>query len=882
MPVALESPIALLLLLLLPALYLLGRDRLSLMARWRGRAILGARMASVAAVILALAGPSMPLKDATMSVAFVLDASDSASPATRIQQEEWVRQAIGRMRSTDRAAVVSFAGEPQVTKPLGGNKEYRLAPTGDLKEGSDLSTALQLASGLLPASGLRKIVLLSDGWDSSGKVEQTARSLPAGTRVDVVQWPALEGLPELLVESLDVPSHIREGDGFDVNAVLGSSHETTAQLRILVDGQQTGSWDVQLGKGANLVTMSQKPLTLGFHSVELLLSAPEDTVEENNRAAGSVTVKQRGSVLLVKGPTAGSDHLRQELEASGLQLSQIGPEDFPIQLPLLLAHDAVVLDDVPGPSFTLDQMKTLQAYVRDHGRGLLTVGGRSSYGLGDYVGGPLEEILPVSSETPLSRDRGDMALVLLVDKSGSMDDALEGVTKIDMAREAAIQATSVLKPEDQIAVIAFDTDPTWIVPPQKVGNDLDSIRSRISSLQSSGGTDIHSALQAAYYTALGMQATTRHITLLTDGQSWKGPYQALLQKVKGSRITLSTIGIGSDADRDWLSELARLGDGRAYFTERFSDVPRIVYREVSAATKVAEVNGQVDPQFSSPSPVLRGMNREEMPPLDGYVATKPKDAATVVLKSERGDPLLSQWQYGLGRVVSWTSDAEGTWSNRWISQPTFRRVWDQAVRWTMAPPIDRNLQVAVRAEGRQATLTVDSVNIDGQFVDLADTRAEVWDPEGRQRTIPLRQTAPGRYQATLPAAIPGVYRVEVSQFRGGLDPISETAGFAVPWAPEFRGLGSNDTLLKELAAMTGGHSTRDPADAFSRTGMPASPGWEPLWPYLLAAALLLLPIEVALRRIRSLPFGRPAEEAPNQPAAPAGATEVEDRERAAA
>lgn len=882
MPLVLENPIALLLLLLLPAIYLLGWERLSLMARWRGRAILGIRAAAVAAVVLALAGPSMPLKDATMSVAFLLDSSSSVSPATRAQQDEWVRQAIGGMRSTDRAAVIRFAGEAVVTKPLGGEKEYRPAPTGDLKDGTNLSAALQLASGLLPASGLRRIVVLSDGWDTAGKVEETARSLPAGTRVDVVQSPALEGLPEVLIESVEVPSYLREGDGFDVSAVVGSDRETTARIRVLVDGQQSGEWDVQLGKGANLVTMSQKPLPQGFHSVDLLLSTEEDTVEENNRAAGGVTVKQRGRVLLVEGAAVGSDSLRRELEESGLEVSEIGAGDFPSQLPLLMGFDAVVLNDVPGPSFSLDQLKTLQAYVRDQGRGLLTVGGRASYGLGDYVGGLLEEILPVSSEAPISRDRGDMALVLVVDRSGSMDDALEGVTKIDMAREAAIQATSVLKPEDQVAVIAFDTDPAWIVPPQKVGNNLEDIRNRISSLQSNGGTDIYTALQAAFYTAQGMQATTKHITLLTDGQSWKGPYQTLLQRIKASRITLSTIGIGGDADRDWLSELAGLGDGRAYFTEQFSDVPRIVYREVSAATKVAEVNGQVDPRFSSPSPVLRGMSKEDMPPLTGYVATKPKDAATVVLESERGDPLLSQWQYGLGRVVAWTSDAGGMWAAQWLSQPTFRRVWDQAVRWSMAPPIDRNLQVTVRTEGQETILTVDSVDLDGRYVSLTDTRADVWDPEGRQQSVALRQTAPGRYQATISAATPGVYRVEVHQARDGQVTISETAGFAVPWAPEFPGLGSNDTLLKELAAMTGGRSIRDPRDAFSRTGMPSSPGWEPLWPHLLATALLLLPVEVALRRIRSLPFGRRSEEEPEQPPAQAAPAVDPDREKAAA
>ena len=855
MPFALENPPALILLLILPGIYLLGRGRLSLMARWRGRTIMAIRMASMAAIILALAGPSMPLKDATMSVAFLLDSSESVSPLSRARQVEWVRQAMGQMRTADQSAVVSFAGNPQVAKPLGPDKEYRPPARMDLEPGTNLSAALRLASGLLPASGLRKVVLLSDGWDTAGQVGETIRSLPAGTKLDVVPLSAMEGQAEVLVESLELPSRIREGDSFDVSTVIGSSHEGPARVSILVDGQSTGGWDLELGMGANLVTMSQKALPLGFHSVEVRLAASGDTVQENNWAAGFVVVKPKGRVLLVRGSPDAGGYLRQQLEGSGLQLDQVTADQLPIQMPTLLEYDAVVLENVPGTSLSLDQMKTLQSYVRDQGRGLLVVGGKSSFGLGDYASGPLEEVLPVSSEPPLSRERGDLALILVIDKSGSMDEGSEGASKIGMAREAAIRATDVLKPDDQIGVVAFDTEPNWIVPLQKVGNSAAAIRDRISSLQASGGTDIYAALQSAYNAMRSVRATHKHITLVSDGQSWRGSYEALLQRMKPLQITLSTIAIGSDADTEWLSNLAQLGDGRYYFTERVSDIPKILYREVSVATRVAEVEGDVSPQFVSPSPILRGMNRESMPELNGYVATKPKDSATVVLKSERGDPLLSQWQYGLGRVAAWTSDSEGVWASSWMAQPEFSRVWDQSVRWAMAPPIDRSLQLTAQLDGRLATITADSVDPEGRFLDLVDTRAEVFSPDGSQESVRLQQVAPGRYQATLLADAPGLYKVEVTQSHEGRPPTSELTGFSVPPVPELRRLGSNDTLLKEIASATGGQAISDPSEAFSRTGMPSTPGWEPLWPYLLALALLLLPVEVALRRIRALPFG---------------------------
>lgn len=501
-----------------------------------------------------------------------------------------------------------------------------------------------MASGLLPPSGLRKVVLLTDGWDTAGQAEKAARSLPAGTRLDVYPRPAMEGQPEMLVESVPVLSYVREGDSFDVSAVVGSNHEGSTQVSVAVDGKQTGSWTIQIAPGANLVTMPQKPLSLGFHSVRVDLAGGGETIAENNWGTGYVVVKKRGNVLLI------------------------------------------------------------------------------------------------------------------------------------------------------------------------------------------------------------------------DGQSWRGPYHALLQSMNQDQVTLSTIAVGTDADSAWLSELARLGDGRYYFTNQFSDIPQIVIREGNAATKVSKVEGQVEPRVASPTPILRGMDNGTLPPLGGYVATMPKDTSTTVLKCDRGDPLLAQWQYGLGRVVAWTSDTEGMWSSSWLAQSQFSRVWDQSVRWSMAPPVDRSLQVSALVDGDKATISVNSVDQNGLFINLAGTRAQITDPNGNQSVAQLQQTAAGHYEATISATEPGLYRVDVSQTRQGqTTPVMETSGFVASSSPEFRRLGSNDALLKGLAAMMGGRAISDPTEAFSREGMPPSSGWQPLWGYLLAFALLMLPLEIAIRRIRALPFARQRE-----------------------
>ena len=417
-------------------------------------------MASVAAIVLALAGPSMPMNDATMSVVFVMDKSGSINPSTRTADEDWVRQAVGQMKEGDKAAVVTFAGESTVSRQMGGEKQLSLFRLGSEAEaGTDLATALAPRLGssahLGAPQGGAALGRLGYRRPGRGGRARAARRHAAGRRAA----PRHGRAPEVLVESVSIPSYVREGDSFDVSAVVGSNHEGSAQLSVSVDGKQTGGWSVQLSPGANLVTVAQKPLPLGFHSIRVQLGGGGDTVADNNRADGFVVVKEKGHVLLVNGQESGS-RLKGQLEGSGLRVDEIGTSSFPTQIADLLPFDSVVLNDVSGRALTLDQMKMLESFVKDHGRGLFVVGGQNSYGLGDYSNRLLEDVLPVSSDSPLTKERGDMALMLLIDRSGSMDESSGGVSKMAMAREAAIQAIGALKPNDQIGVIAFDTDPT--------------------------------------------------------------------------------------------------------------------------------------------------------------------------------------------------------------------------------------------------------------------------------------------------------------------------------------------------------------------------------------------------------------------------------------
>jgi hypothetical protein len=458
----------------------------------------------------------------------------------------------------------------------------------------------------------------------------------------------------------------------------------------------------------------------------------------------------------------------------------------------------------------------------------------------------------------------NVALFLVLDRSASMDIGRRNEpTKLAMAKEAASQAIGLLHPNDIVGVVAFDTDFEWVIPTTRIRNadDIKSAQARVGAIQSGGGTSILGPLKAAYDAIDRTDARLKHIVLLTDGQSSDKGYEELIQQMRPAHITLSTVAIGADADTKLLQVLANLGDGRYYFTERSTQIPVIASKETSILTRNAVIEGPVSALVRDPSPVVRGLSGD-FPSLQGYVATTPRDRAVLALETDKGDPLLAHWQYGLGRVVAWMSDASpGGWAASWMPAGWSEAgdFWPQIVRWSMPAPRTPGFDVTARLDPslRQVVLHVDSERSDGTFADLQDTRATIVPPDGSAREVTLLQSGPGTYERTLNVDQAGVYRVLVSQRDGDAVTHEETVGFAVPSVgPELRTVGSNLALLDQLAQTTGGRVLTDPADVARSFETLNAEHRVPIWPWLIGLAALLIPLDVAARRLRWPGFDR--------------------------
>ena len=385
----------------------------------------------------------------------------------------------------------------------------------------------------------------------------------------------------------------------------------------------------------------------------------------------------RRRVLLVESAPRPAGRLARALRSGRIDVECRQPDELPESANELEPYDLVVLSNVPAAAIER-QMDALESYVRDSGGGLIVVGGDQAFTAGGYRQTTLEKILPVVCVADRQHERPSLALVLVIDRSGSM----EGEA-MDLAKEATRGAVRMLGTADQVGVMAFEDNSRWVTPLQPCA-DKGRVLAAIDTIVAGGGTDLYSALDKAYLALDETFAELKHMIVLTDGASHPGDFEALITKIAEAGITVSTVAVGREALAGLLGEMARIGRGHYYLCDDPAAVPEAFAMETAAASRVGIVERPFFAQLVDPAPALAEIDFQKAPSLLGYVQTKAKPTARPVLATERGDPLLIWWRYGLGLAVAFTSDAQPRWAAPWLRWPDFDRFWsllaDRAMR----------------------------------------------------------------------------------------------------------------------------------------------------------------------------------------------------------
>ncbi len=811
----------------------------------------GVRSLLVIGLAVALARPVWSTTDDKVATVVLVDVSDSITDQQLAATRAYVDSFDGARRDQDRLFVVSFAERPRVVRRDDGDQIQRHRGEG---AGTNVQSAMQLAYGLYPDGFLPRMVIVSDGNQTGGDLlVESYRAADLGVRVSWKTFPP-ERRPEVRVLSLALPDEIKVGQPFEVKAELWSTHDQEVTLALSQDDFPNGREPrktVKLEAGRRTrVAFASEAKRAGHTTYRLrVVKSERDTEQANNAAVMAAPVKGRPRVLYVEGGVlrnaSVASHLERALEHENIDVEVRGPRGLPASPKELEKFDLVLVSDVPAHFVGLAQMAALESYVRDLGGGLIMAGGEDSFGSGGYQGTRIEKIMPVRFDSEKQREQPHIALVLVMDRSGSMSGP-----KLDAAKESGRATVEVLSPSDLIGVVVFDNTPTTLVRLQRASNRM-RISTDISRLVAGGGTHIFPALQEAYQILQSANAKVKHVILLSDGQAPYDGIAELCQEMRASRITVSAVGIG-DADRNLLQQITDNGEGRLYMTEDLSALPRIFMKETTEAQKAALVEDRIRVLVAKNVEMIEGTGVATAPMLHGYVTTKPKPTAEVVLVAERtGDPILARWRLGTGTSVAWTSDVKNRWSTEWIQWGGYPKFWAQVVRTSMRRKVYDSYDLFAQVHDGRAQVVVDAVDVNDKFVNELDTTLEIVDPASSKtlRSLPMVQNAAGRYTADFAVDRYGSYLLKAVHKRGGKVVAESLGSAALPYPLEFFHTEPDDAPLRHAAQVTGGLAQPQPAAVYD----PADQSIEytqDLWPWVLLIVAGLFILDTYLKRVR--------------------------------
>jgi Mg-chelatase subunit ChlD len=853
-------PAALWLLTLLIPLWWLALAVPRRLSRPRFWASLIARSALAGALILAIGGVQLMRPVDRLTTVFLIDSSDSISPSARGQAEAFVQDALQTMPPGDQAAIVVFGENALVERAP--SSEITLGRLGStpIAARTNLEDAIQLGLALLPADTQQRLVLLSDGGENQGDaIEASSLAASRGAPISYIDIDTAGGGPEALVSALDAPANVRAGEQFDLVATVESNQAQSARLSLFGDGVLLQERDVQLQAGVSSFQLTLDAAGQGFQRYQAQITPQLDVRRQNNEAAALIRVAGPPRVLLVEGQAGEGRNLKDALAAARVGADLIGPADLPADLAGLTNYDAVVLVNVPARALPPRAAANLPIYVRELGRGLVMAGGDQAYGVGGYGATPIEQALPVYMDVRDRQERPDLALVFVIDKSGSMDACHcsgpnrqtarsfeSGPRKVDIAKDAVVQASAVLRERDTVGVVAFDSGAHWALPASPRGASSDAIRDAIAPIEPEGGTNVHAGLVAAQESLQQADARIKHIILLTDGWSGGGDNLEVAQQMRAQGITLSVVAAGGGSAA-YLEQVADAGGGRYYPIQNIEDVPQIFVQETTTAIGNYLIEEPFTPRYASPSPILDQLD-QGLPTLYGYNGTTLKQTAATILADSDGAPVLAQWQYGLGRAVAWTSDFKGKWGKDWVNWSQFPRFAAQLIGWTLPGEASDGVETNIHTEGARTIIDVKLTDTDGRPRNGLQVAANIVGAGEFTQEAQLTQVAPGEYRASIVSPIQGTYVVRIAGAQDGRVVAHSAAGMIVPYSAEYRQGQGNPELLAALARSTGGARLERPADAFARNLAPIYSSREIALP-LLMLAMLLLPIDIAMRRL---------------------------------
>jgi len=825
---------------------------------WRmpSRLLLVLRSMGLAALFLALCGVSVVLPGRSGTVVLVADRSLSMPPDSAALEKEAADLVYAAMPPGDKLAVVSFAEtaaveqSPQASRFAGFSAEVG-------RDASRMADAFDLALSLIGKDESGRILLLSDGqWTGRDVAAPAARAAAAGVAID---YRAIErsAAGDLAVERFQAPESVLPGESFMITAWISSPIGQRIAYELRRGGRRISQGTTAVPSGTSRLLFRDTAGQSGSSEYVLEVKGEgEDPVPGNNRARLLVGTMGAKPLLCVHPGKASA--LPGLLAKGGLNLESKAAAECQWTLEELGGYSAVLLENTSANLIGHVGMENLSAWVAKSGGGLMLTGGRDGYGSGGYFKSPIEPILPVSMELRREHRKLSLAIVVVLDRSGSMAMRTpDGRAKMDLADLATAEVLNMLGPMDQFGCIAVDSAPHEIVPLSDVV-DKEPMRRKILQIDSlGGGIFIYEALVAGARMIAPAKAGTRHIILFADASDSEHPedWATVVGSCAKAGITVSVVGLGTERDCDagLLKDIARRGRGQCMFTENSQELPRLFAQDTCVVARSAFIDEATAVRPSGGMISIRQQPLDAFPRIGGYnlCYLRPSANLALVTQDEYRAPVLASWQAGLGRSLCYTGEADGKYTGAVAGWKGAGDFFASLARWTAGKAQGLGPGIVATQELRNGVcrveLHLDPARSPTPFARLPQLTTLCARPGERAvaRTTRMSWSSPDCLLAEIPLAgsetilnsveVPGIGQTALS-------PI------CLPYSPEWvpRKPGQGAAALERLAKATGGSQRLNLSDVWQE--LPRKPRYAAMAPTLLLIAIALLLLEVFERR----------------------------------
>ncbi len=808
-----------------------------------------------------LSDPSIRRQEDALDLYVLLDRSDSTEDLVDNFLPEWKRLIESSKPSrSDELHWYNYAAEMA-----------ELGADGTVFTGSRKLTRTNLALQNIAAMASDKkpsrILLFTDGFSTEPLQESLAQLETRGIPLDI-RLVREETQKDIRIARIDMPDRIQMGEPFLISINLRGSYDTDVPLTLKRNGTEITTTKVLVKDFNGKVEFTDRIVQPGSYQYSVDISPPGDTHEGNNRASRWIEITGGPRVLLAtRYPDDPVEKVLRSLHFSVDTVTDLST----LQVGKLSGTRAVIFHNIPAHEVPTPFLDALPFYVEEQGGGFLMIGGQRSFGSGGYFQTSIDPILPVSMELKSEHRKLSVALAIVMDRSGSMGVSVAGgKTKMDLANQGAASAIELLGQQDNVAVFAVDSSPETVVPMTKIEQKHKALTNRVRKIQvGGGGIYVYEGLKAGWDALKKTKSGTKHLILFTDLADTEEPaaYKKLLKEMTDDGASVSVIGMGTKADPDakLCEEIAKLGKGRIFYSDKPMDIPKIFAQETVTIARSAFVEeptvatatgrwGEISPQAIT-----------WLPQVGGYNLSYAREDSTVALvsKDEYLAPLVATCRRGLGRSAAISFPLAGDHSEATRNWTNYGDFVQTTVRWLMGLDLPPGLAIKHQAQGSRLDVDLlydseawaDTFSASPPKIRILQTNAET--PTAFD--VPWRRISPGKFNISRECDEGSVIcgSVQVGQYALPFGPIS--LGSNIEWS-------FDPDRLAELrigSRQTGGRELANLADAWLR---PTYVHESSLRLPLCIALLVLLIIEALITRTEwKLPSFSLASRTPKAP-----------------